>query len=234
MNNSSKENLLLIGSTGDIATTIGLDLQADFNIIGISRNRLPNFSCKNYNLDLRNYQDLPKLIKIIVAENGPISYLVNAAGVLHSTPIVLQSEKMILEQLEVNVIAPIFIIKSILPNMVKQKHGRIINLSSMSTKIQMAGDSIYSSTKLALDNFIKFVNIEHSKFGVRANNLSISAIDNSFLRKATKNKSVDKIIQIIPHRNFVDSNTLKKSIRFLLSDDSLDIGGQTIFFGGVS
>ena len=141
---------------------------------------------------------------------------------------------MILEQLEVNVIAPIFIIKSILPSMVKQKHGRIINLSSMSTKIQMAGDSIYSSTKLALDNFIKFVNIEHSKFGVRANNLSISAIDNSFLRKATKNKSVDKIIQIIPHRNFVDSNTLKKSIRFLLSDDSLDIGGQTIFFGGVS
>jgi len=234
MNNSLKKNLLLIGSTGDIATTIGLDLQADFNIIGISRNRPANFLCKNYNLDLRNYQDLPKLIKKIVAENGPISYLVNAAGVLHSTPIILQSEKMILEQLEVNVIAPIFIIKSILPSMVKQKHGRIINLSSMSTKIQIAGDSIYSSTKLALDNFIKFVNIEHSKFGVRANNLSISAVDNSFLRKATKNKSVEEIIQIIPHRNFTDSNTLKKSIRFLLSDDSLDIGGQSIFFGGVS
>ena len=113
MNNSSKKNLLLIGSTGDIATTIGSDLQADFNIIGISRNRIPNFLCKNYNLDLRNYQDLPELIRIIVAENGPITYLVNAAGVLHSTPIILQSEKMILEQLEVNVIAPIFIIKSI-------------------------------------------------------------------------------------------------------------------------
>ena len=94
-------------------------------------------------------------------------------------------------------------------------------MSSMSTKIQVAGDSIYSSTKLALDNFVKFVNIEHSKFGVRANNLAISAVDNSFLRKATKNKSVEEIIQIIPHRNFTDSNTLKKNKEsiFLTDDD---------------
>ena len=234
MNSSPKHNLLLIGSTGDIAELIGSDLHEDFRIIGISRNNNPDFCCKNYNLDLRNYQDIPTLIKLIIAENGPVTHLVNAAGVLHSTPIILQSEEMIMEQLEVNVIAPIFIIKSILPNMVKQKYGRIINLSSMSIKVQVAGDSIYSSTKLALDNFVKFVNIENSRFGVRANNLAISAIDNSFLRKATKNRSVEEILKIIPHGNFTDSNTLMKTMRFLLSDDSLDIGGQSIFFGGVS
>gem|GEM_PF-41374 len=138
----------------------------------------------------------------------------------------------IVAMVQTNLLGPILLTKRVLRTMMRRRRGRVVNVVSMSHELCKPGDSVYAATKAALEIFGKIVNVEAHGFGVTVNSLAISASPSGMLAQVTKDNP-DKIRQLIPHGAFADLTGITTVIDFFCSDDSDDVGGQTVFLGGV-
>ncbi|MBL4613270.1 MAG: SDR family oxidoreductase [Magnetovibrio sp.] len=204
------------------------------DVIGLSRSgtgadhaRVTNLSC-----DVTNIDDLDVCIETIFKEFPSIDVLINNAAVLKSTPLVLMKDEDILSMIQTNLVAPILLTKRMVRAMMRQRRGHIVNIVSMSHKLCKPGDSVYAATKAGLEIFGKVVNVEAHSSGISVNNLAISASPTGMLEQITQDDP-DKIKSLIPHNQFAKINDIVSAIDFFCSPDSGDIGGQTVFLGGI-
>ena len=121
----------------------------------------------------------------IFKRHPSIDVLINNAAVLKSTPLLLMKEDDILSMINTNLIGPILLTKKALRLMVRKRKGHVVNIISMSHRLCKPGDSVYASTKAALEIFGKIVNVEVHSTGINVNNLAISASPTGMLKQIT-------------------------------------------------
>jgi 3-oxoacyl-[acyl-carrier protein] reductase len=228
------KNILITGASRGLGRQIVEHYRTENNIIGLSRSgegviseRVANIVC-----DLADIKNLSSNLDRIFKDHPSIDILINNAAVLKSTPLLLMKDDDVLSMVQTNLIGPMLLTKKLLRSMVRKRKGHIINIISMSHKLCKPGDSVYASTKAALEVFGKIVNVEAHPAGINVNNLAISASPSGMLEQIT-NSDPDKLRSLIPHNQFVDFKSVVASIDFFCSPDSGDIGGQTVFLGGV-
>ena len=117
--------------------------------------------------------------------------------------------------------------------MAQKKYGRIINISSMAPKISAVGDSIYAATKAGLESFAKVINKEGHGTNITVNNIGITALDTGMLKQIVGD-NLDIILDNIPHKKLASIDSIIKIIEFFCSENSSDIGSQTVYLGGIS
>jgi len=228
------KTILVTGASRGIGRQLVESYATDNDVIGISRSgegvendRVTNIAC-----DLADLENLGTNIDGIFKKWPSIDVLINNAAVLKSTPLALMKDSDILAMVNTNLIGPMFFTKRALRAMMRKRQGRIVNIISMSHKLCRPGDSVYASTKAALEIFGKIVNVEAHSAGITVNNLAISASPTGMLEQIT-NDNPDKIKTLIPHNQFADINTIVATIDYFCSPESGDIGGQTVFLGGI-
>jgi short-subunit dehydrogenase len=113
-------------------------------------------------VDLTNPDQRAKLI----ADAGELDVLINNAGVECTRRLLDQTDEQIHMQLETNVAAPIDLTRRVLPGMLARKRGTIVNVSSMAGKTATPYNSVYSTTKHALNGFSSSLAIELLGTGV--------------------------------------------------------------------
>lgn len=207
--------------------------QENNTVIGIARTNSAelNPNVKVYNCDLANEVQTLHTIQQIVKAYSKIDVLINNAAVLTSLPLGIMKNEDITRMIDVNLKAPILISKAVFRKMITMRSGNIINILSMAPKLSVVGDSVYAATKSGLESFSKVLNKEGHPFGVHVNNIGISAYPSGMLGQIMSNQS-DKILNLIPHKQFTELEDIISSIEFL-SSGSKDLGGQTIYFGGI-
>jgi NAD(P)-dependent dehydrogenase (short-subunit alcohol dehydrogenase family) len=117
-------------------------------------------------MDLRNPEDLDRVVDMVVAEQGRIDVLVNNAGtVLHGAveDVPLSRAR---EQLEVNLLAPARLAQLVLPHMRARRSGTIVNVSSVAGEIAMPLGSWYYAAKHALEALSDTLRMEVEQFGI--------------------------------------------------------------------
>ncbi len=97
---------------------------------------------------------------------GHIDILINAVGILDFQPISELSEERIEQTLQINTLAPILFIRSVLPAMLARGHGRIVNVGSIFGSIAFPYFSVYSASKFALRGFSEALRRELADTGV--------------------------------------------------------------------
>ena len=134
-------------------------------------------------VDLNNVDSIDKSIEQTLAAFGRIDVVVNNAGYGMTGTVEEITEQEIRNIFDVNVMAAIHVVKSVLPVMRKQKSGYIINIGSVAGFAGAPGWSVYSATKAALAAFTEVLSLDVKEFGFRVTVVEPSGFRTGFLTK---------------------------------------------------
>ena len=210
-----KLNAIITGCSGHLGKIITeYFIQKNINVIGIDLNAKNSFKSENndssadyYKLDLSEKNDIKKILSEITDKYAKIDILINNASVRTFKEFSEFSDKEIYDSYQVNILSPIVIIKALMPIMLKNNFGRVINISSISGMYGYRTGSLYCSTKSALIEFTKSLSydLEYENKNVTAN---VICPDSFYSRENEKSQNHDYIIKHI--LKFIDKSITTK------------------------
>tara|TARA_B100000131_G_scaffold320937_1_gene370324 strand:+ start:1114 stop:1854 length:741 start_codon:yes stop_codon:yes gene_type:complete len=181
--------------------------------------------------DVSNYEDTVNSIADIENNYGPISVLINNAGITKDRFIHKMSVDEWDQVLKANLYSAFNCTRSILPNMRNKNFGRIICLSSVNALKGQVGQANYCASKAALSGFIKAIALENASKNITANLVAPGYIDTDMTKKISK-EICDDIKTKIPMNRFGQPNEIAKTILFLVDEATSYITGETISING--
>ena len=186
---------------------------------------------KGYASNAANFDETHSVVEQIVKDFGKIDILVNNAGITKDGLMLRMTEAQWDAVLAVNLKSAFNFIHAVLPSMMRQKGGSIINMSSVVGVHGNAGQANYAASKAGLISLAKSIGQEMGSRGIRAN-----AIAPGFIITAMTDKLTDEVkkewIQKIPLRRGGTPEDIANVATFLASDLSSYVSGQVIQVDG--
>lgn len=162
----------------------------------------------------------------------PIDILVNNAGINPLSSAEEFSDADLQATLQVNLVAPMRLVRSLSPKMAQRGYGRIINISSIWSSVSKARRFVYSSTKSGVNGMTRALSVELAANGVLVNAVAPGYVNTELTRQ---NNSVDDIARIsttIPVGRLAEPHEIAEVVAFLSSERNSYISGQTLFVDG--
>jgi NAD(P)-dependent dehydrogenase (short-subunit alcohol dehydrogenase family) len=185
------------------------------NAAGIHADRL-----FGYEIDVTDEAAVGKCIQSILKENGRIDFLVNAVGAYAGGVKLWEIGSGVLDQqLKLNLISGYVLCRALVPAMLKQGSGAIVNVASKAALDHAAGASAYVATKAAAVAMMDSLAADLKGSGVRVNSILPSIIDTPANRKAMPDADFAK---------WPKPEEIARVILFLCSDDARVVHGAAI------
>lgn len=184
-----------------------------------------------YLLDLLNLENLKSSMKIITDENKDIDVVINNAGITKDNLILRMKEDQWNEVINVNLNSHFYIIKSILPNMIKNKSGNIIGITSVVAFTGNPGQSNYTASKSGMISMYKSLALEVSQRNININLIAPGFIESPMTNELNEEQK-NKIMEKIPMKKFGSPDDIANLALFLASDNASYITGQTFHVNG--
>lgn len=195
--------------------------------------------------DLTKEDDRSKLVKDAVKNNGPITGLVNSAGIGGGDTLYDLTEEDLRKVMELNYTATVLLTKLVYTHMRNEdQKGGIVNLSSLSGLRGTYGGTAYSASKFAIIGFTQSFAHEAIKHGIRVNAVCPGFVDTEMGRNAIEakgkreNKSYEEELQAVeegmPSGRITQPEEVANSIVYLLSNASENIIGESLKISGGS
>jgi len=238
--NLQNKKVLITGSAGGIGLSLcKIFLKMECKIIFTSSNKdklekLKNkFGSENsyYVLNLSDINSLPFSISKITKENTDIDILINNAGITKDNLFLRMQVDQWNEVINVNLNSNFYIIKSILPNMIKNKKGNIIGITSVVANTGNPGQANYTASKSGMISMYKSLALEVAQRNININLIAPGFIQSPMTEKLNE-KQKSSIMEKIPMKKFGHPNDIANLAVFLASDTSSYITGQTFHVNG--
>lgn len=240
----SGKNVLLIGASGGLGRFISLGLASnDYNLAlqyntnpqkiseYIKEINNPAIKVKTYKADITSETDISSLVESVKSDFGSIDILINNAGIsINAMSWKLNSDDWN-KVIAVNLTGPFLCTKYVLPVMKENKYGRIIYISSVVPQIGVAGTAAYSASKAGLGGLSKTVSKEVIKNNITSNLISLGYFDAGLLYQIPEDIR-GQIKETIPMKEFGNPLEIVDCIKYLCSENSRYITGQTINLNG--
>lgn len=183
--------------------------------------------------DVSSVADCSKIVSSALKKFGRIDILVNNAGIYPFVPFVQMTRKQWDQVIDVNLNGVFNATKAVLPQMMKQKYGKIINIASIAgTTVGFPGLVHYSTTKAGIMGFTRALALELATSRINVNAIAPGAIQTPGIRAGLDKKTADGLIRIIPEGRLGKPVDIGETAAFLASDASEYITGQTIIVDG--
>jgi len=182
-------------------------------------------------VDITRTDDFAHVLESLASEHGGIGILVNNAGITRDKLMMQMKDEDFDSVINVNLRAAFMATTVALRSMIRNKFGRIVNMSSVAGVMGQAGSSNYAASKAGLIGMTKSVAREVGKKNVTANCIApgfIMTEMTAVLPDAVKNAAK----QIIPVRRFGRVEDVAKAVAFLASDEAGYITGQVLCVDG--
>ena len=179
---------------------------------------------KNNNLsyqvvDVTNFKNVQKIVKDIT-KKSKIDILINSAGITGPTTQLWHYKiKDWNKIIEINLNGTFYCCKSIVPHMIKNKYGRIVNIASVSGKDGNANASAYSSSKAGVLGLTKSLGKELAKFNIAVNAITPAGAKTRILKQMTK-KHVKQMLSKVPRGRFLELDELSSMVCWLSSEEN--------------
>ena len=182
---------------------------------------------KAYESNAADFDAAIKLAEDVLNDFGSIDVLVNNAGITKDNLLMRMSEEDFNDVMKINMNSVFNNTKAVLRQMLKQRSGSIINLSSVVGVKGNAGQSNYSSSKAGIIGFTKSVALELGSRNIRCNAIAPGFIETE-MTKALSNNQVNDWAESIPLKRTGQVEDIANTSLFLASDMSSYITGQVI------
>ena len=234
------KKILITGASGGIGSSIAnkfLKNKYEMILTSSSDTTLNNLKQKYgnnhhyYILNFKNPHENNIILKKISDEHQDLNVIVNNAGITDDSLLLRMKTDQWNNVIQANLSSNFTIIKALLPNMIKNRSGNIIGVSSVVATSGNPGQSNYVAAKSGMIGFYKSVALE-----VASRNINVIIVSPGFIISPMTDKLNDKqkniILEKIPMKRFGDTNEIADLVYFLSSDESKYITGQNIHING--
>lgn len=184
-----------------------------------------------YQANVTNRIDVELMVKETVERFGSIDILINNAGVASQGLFTDISDLEWNEVLDVNLNGVFNVTQAVLPYMIRQKSGSIINISSMWGQVGASCEVAYSAAKAGVIGLTKALAKEVGPSGVRVNCIAPGLIETGMNQELTL-EDVAAIVEETPLGRIGSTNDVASSALFLASDESSFVTGQVLGVNG--
>ncbi|MGU3574839.1 3-oxoacyl-[acyl-carrier-protein] reductase [Brucellaceae bacterium C25G] len=236
----SGRKALVTGATGGLGEAIARALHAQGAIVGLHGTRKEKLDSLAAELgdrvfvfpaNLSDRDEVKALGAAAEAEMGGIDILVNNAGITKDGLFVRMSDEDWDAVLNVNLTSVFNLTREITHPMMRRRHGRIINISSIVGVTGNPGQANYCASKAGLIGFSKSLAQE-----IASRNVTVNCIAPGFIESAMTDKLNDKqkdtIMSAIPMKRMGTGAEIAAAVVYLASDEAAYVTGQTIHVNG--
>ena len=240
MNDLKENNIILTGATGGIGNSIIKKLyDAGANILatGTKNEKLEELKKKFENIkvlkfDISETNNLENFIEDATKQlGGRLDSLVNNAGITQDNLAIRMSIEEWKKVIEINLTSTFLISKFAIKKMLKNKKGKIINITSVVGHTGNLGQTNYTASKAGIVAMSKSLAIEYAK-----KNININCISPGFIKTAMTDKIDEKfkevIISKIPSARLGEPEDVANAVIFLASSHADYINGETLHVNG--
>jgi 3-oxoacyl-[acyl-carrier protein] reductase len=240
MSNLEKKNIIVTGASGGIGNAIIKKLsEAGANILA-SGTRIEKLEELK-----KNFEDL-KILKFDISQSdkieefiekatnelgGSLDRIVNNAGITQDNLAIRMSLDEWQKVININLTSTFLMSKFAIKKMLKNKSGKIVNITSVVGHTGNLGQANYTASKAGIVAMSKSLAIEYAK-----KNININCISPGFIKTAMTDKIDDKfkevIISKIPSARLGEPDDIANAVLFLSSDQSNYINGETLHVNG--
>lgn len=188
-------------------------------------------TARGVKVNVRSETDITNFFKTVVEETGRIDVLVNNAGVTRDGLLMRMKESDWDDVMDINLKGAFFCSKAVSRTMMKQRFGRVINITSLVGISGNAGQANYVASKAGLVGLTKSMARELASRNITVNAVAPGYIDTA-MTASLDNKTKDSIIEQIPLGRAGNANDIAGVVEFLASDKASYITGQVIHVSG--
>ena len=239
MKDLKNKNIIITGATGGIGNSIIHrlnDYGANILASGTKDEKLKELKSKFENIkilkfDISQSDKIEEFIENATRELGGIDCIVNNAGITQDNLSIRMSLEEWKKVIDINLTSTFLMSKFAIKKMLKNKKGKIINITSVVGHTGNVGQANYTASKAGIVAMSKSLAIEYAK-----KNININCISQGFIKTAMSDKIDDKfkevIISKIPSARLGEPEDIANAVLFLASDLSNYINGETLHVNG--
>ena len=240
MTDLKDKNIIVTGASGGIGNSIIEKLyQAGANVLasGTRIEKLDELKSKFVNIktlkfDISQSDKIEEFIEnATTALGGSLDCIINNAGITQDNLAIRMSLEEWQKVIDINLTSTFIMSKYAIKKMLKNKSGKIVNITSVVSHTGNLGQSNYTASKAGIIALSKTLAIEYSK-----KNININCISPGFIKTAMTDKLEDKykdaIISKIPSGRLGEPKDIANAVVFLCSNQSDYINGETLHVNG--
>ena len=240
MSSIKDKNIIITGATGGIGSSIIKKLnEAGANILA-SGTRIEKLE------DLKKNFEKVKILKFDISQNdkieefidnatkelgGNLDCIINNAGITQDNLAIRMSLEEWKKVIDINLTSTFLLSKFAIKKMLKNKSGKIVNITSVVGHTGNLGQANYTASKAGIIAMSKSLAIEYAK-----KNINVNCISPGFIKTAMSDKIDDKIKEVImskiPSARLGEPEDIANAVLFLSSNESSYINGETLHVNG--
>lgn len=184
-----------------------------------------------YKADVSDLEQVKKMFRDVAKEYGGIDVLVNNAGVVKDEYLLMLNGETLDKCMDLNVKGYFYCAQQAVLKMFRKKSGVIVNMSSVSSRFALPGQSVYSATKGAVNSMTQTMAKELAGYGIRVNAVAPGFIETEMLDAIPEEKK-EEYLKAIPMRRLGRAEDVANVVSALVSDSFAYVTGQVIVLDG--
>ena len=234
------KKVFITGATGGIGEAIcNKFYQKEYNLVLTSSSDEKLLSLKKkygennsyYKIDISDFESIDRCMSQITTDHKDLTTIINNAGITSDNLLLRMRNDQWSKVIKTNLESNFFIVKSLLPNMISNRYGKIIGISSVVAEQGNPGQSNYVASKAGMIGFYKSIAHEVAK-----RNINVNVVSPGFIISPMTDKLTDiqrnKMLENIPMRKFGEPSDVASLVYFLSTNEASYITGQNFHVNG--
>ncbi|MDF1526587.1 MAG: 3-oxoacyl-[acyl-carrier-protein] reductase [bacterium] len=184
-----------------------------------------------FELNVADAGNVEALASKVTEKYGRIDYLINNAGITRDSLMMRMADDAWQSVIDINLTGTYLCSKAVIRVMMKQRDGRIVNISSVVGAMGNAGQTNYAASKAGIIGFTKSLAREVAARGITVNAVAPGFIQTA-MTDALPDKAREELVNLIPNGRLGTPEDVAAAVRFLVSEDASYITGQVLHVNG--
>ena len=210
------------------------DIKQEFVDKGLAAYKEAGIEAKGYVCDVTNEEAVQATTEAIIKDFGKIDILVNNAGIIKRIPMLDMKASEFRQVSDVDLNAPFIVSKAVIPGMIKQGHGKIINICSMMSELGRETVSAYAAAKGGLKMLTRNIASEYGQYNIQCNGIGPGYIETPQTAplRTPGHPFNEFILAKTPANRWGKTEDLQGPAVFLASDASNFVNGHILYVDG--
>lgn len=194
--------------------------------------RETGLDARGFGIDITDMEAVRSTVDAIVRERGHIDILVNNAGIIARGGLLDLDQKQWLRVMDVNVNGNFYLCQAVIPHMIRQRSGRILNITSIAGKMgDITASPAYGTSKGAINTLTKSLARQLAEYGIRVNGVAPHAIETDMSAEWSAEKR-RAVVDAIPLKRMGTAEEVAEAALFLVSERAAFITGEILNVNG--